>query len=141
MRTDQWHCFFYPESGSFGCTKQACQFRDAIADKEEFKPDRMTIIGISPDPIQKQGEFVKKQNLNFPILSDEKREVANAFGVGTGMLGLVKYSRTTFITDSKGVIRDVLDATMNYGAHISFVAKWAKILEEEEMRSANAQSS
>jgi len=33
-------------------------------DKEEFKPDRMTIIGISPDPIQKQGEFVKKHNLN-----------------------------------------------------------------------------
>jgi hypothetical protein len=36
----------------------------APLDKEEFKPDRMTIIGISPDPIQKQGEFVKKQNLN-----------------------------------------------------------------------------
>ena len=41
----------------------------------------------------------------FPILSDENREVANAYGVGTGMLGLIKYSRTTFIIDSKGIIR------------------------------------
>lgn len=23
--------FFYPKSGSFGCTKEACQFRDAVA--------------------------------------------------------------------------------------------------------------
>ncbi|KAK2465244.1 hypothetical protein APHAL10511_002598 [Amanita phalloides] len=122
---------FYPESGSFGCTKQACQFRDAVAAKEEFKPDKMTVIGISPDPVQKQGGFVTKHNLNFPILSDEKREIANAYGVGTGMLGLVRYSRTTFIIDKKGIIRDVLDATMNYGAHIDFVAKWAKILEKE----------
>jgi peroxiredoxin Q/BCP len=84
----------------------------------------MTIIGISPDPIKKQGAFVEKQKLNvsyyifrkkylyerailrqFPILSDEKREVANAYDVGTGMLGLVKYSRTTFIIDGKGIIR------------------------------------
>lgn len=23
--------FFYPKAGSYGCTKEACQFRDAIA--------------------------------------------------------------------------------------------------------------
>jgi thioredoxin-dependent peroxiredoxin len=23
--------FFYPKSGSYGCTKEVCQFRDAIA--------------------------------------------------------------------------------------------------------------
>jgi hypothetical protein len=33
--------------------------------------------------------------------------------------------------------RDVLDATMNYGAHISFAVKWAKILEKEEIESAS----
>ena len=41
----------------------------------------------------------------FPILSDEKGEVAKAYGVGSGLLGLAKYSRTTFIIDSKGTIR------------------------------------
>lgn len=33
--------------------------------------------------------------------------------------------------------RDILDATMNYGAHISFAVKWAKILEKEEIESAS----
>ncbi|KAF8631814.1 hypothetical protein AX17_005029 [Amanita inopinata Kibby_2008] len=129
---------FYPESFSYGCTKQACQFRDAIKEKDEFKHDKITIIGISPDPVEKQGQFVREQNLNFPILSDNEREVANKYGVGTGMLGLVKYSRTTYIIDKKGTIRGKLDATMNYGAHAKFVAEWLNKLENEEKEAATA---
>ncbi|KAM6494222.1 Thioredoxin-like fold [Amanita muscaria] len=123
---------FYPESGSMGCTRQACQFRDAIAGKEEFKAEKITIIGISPDSVKKQEQFWQKQNLNFPILSDGKREAANAYNVGTGMLGLVSYARTTFIIDKRGVVRDSLEATMNYGAHAIFIDKWAKLLQKED---------
>lgn len=75
--------FFYPKSGSFGCTKEACQFRDALAgkqnccdwewrttteyscptEKEVFKDDRAQVIGVSPDPVAKQKLFVEKQKL------------------------------------------------------------------------------
>ncbi|KAG6900172.1 hypothetical protein C0993_001884 [Termitomyces sp. T159_Od127] len=76
--------------GSYGCTKEACQFRDAIAgklhayipsdmyksrsgvnilaEKIAFKPGKVQIIGISPDPVDKQKWFVEKEKLT--VISD-----------------------------------------------------------------------
>jgi len=124
--------FFYPKSGSFGCTKQACQFRDAIAEKDIFKPGKVQIIGISPDPVEKQKAFVEKEKLTYPVLSDVNQETSKAYKVGKGMLGLTALARVTFIIDKKGVVRDALDATMNYGAHSKFVEKWLDKLDAED---------
>ncbi|KAF4617246.1 hypothetical protein D9613_005847 [Agrocybe pediades] len=130
--------FFYPQSGSYGCTKQACQFRDAIAEKDTFKPGRVQIIGISPDSVEKQKAFVEKQKLTYPVLSDTKRETFKTYGIGKGMLGLVPVARVTFIIDKKGIVRDALDATMNYGAHSKFVEKWLDKLDEEDKKAPTA---
>lgn len=124
--------FFYPESGSMGCTRQACQFRDAIAEKDTFKPGKVQIIGISPDPVEKQKAFVEKEKLTYPVLSDVDKEVCKAYGIPKGMYGLVAVARVTFIVDKKGIVRDALDATMNYGAHSKFVEKWLDKLDGEE---------
>ncbi|KIK69577.1 hypothetical protein GYMLUDRAFT_66875 [Collybiopsis luxurians FD-317 M1] len=124
--------FFYPKSFSYGCTKEACQFRDALAEREVFKDDRAVVIGISPDSVETQKSFVEKQKLTYPVLSDEKLEARNAYKVGKGMLGMTDYARTTFIIDGKGVVRDVMDATINYGGHSKFVAKWLEKLQKEK---------
>ncbi|KAF8194175.1 peroxiredoxin Q [Pholiota molesta] len=116
--------FFYPESGSYGCTKEACQFRDAIAEKDTFKPGSVEIIGISPDPVEKQKKFVEK----------EKLTTFKAYAIGRGILGLLPVARVTFIVDKKGNVRDALDATVNYGAHSKFVEKWLAKLEAEELK-------
>ncbi|KDR82771.1 hypothetical protein GALMADRAFT_238291 [Galerina marginata CBS 339.88] len=128
--------FFYPQSGSYGCTKQACQFRDAIAEKDTFKPGKVQIIGISPDSVEKQKTFVEKQKLTYPVLSDIDRETFKAYGIGKGMMGLVPVARVTFVVDKKGVVRDALDATMNYGAHSKFVEKWLDKLDKEDEAAA-----
>ncbi|EMD39977.1 hypothetical protein CERSUDRAFT_112219 [Gelatoporia subvermispora B] len=125
--------FFYPKSGSFGCTKEACQFRDALAEKDLFKRTKVEIIGISPDPVDKQKAFVEKEKLTYPILSDSNGEARKAYSVGKGILGLVD-ARVTFVIDSKGVVRDALDATMNYNAHLKFVTKWLDKLEAEDKK-------
>ncbi|KAF8964287.1 thioredoxin-like protein [Flammula alnicola] len=132
--------FFYPESGSFGCTKEACQFRDAIAEKDTFKPGKVQIIGISPDPVEKQKAFVEKENLTYPVLSDVNKEAVKAYGIGKGILGLVAVARVTFIIDKKGIVRDALDATVNYGAHSKFVDKWLTKLEAEDRGEAPAEA-
>ncbi|KAE9404056.1 peroxiredoxin Q [Gymnopus androsaceus JB14] len=125
--------FFYPKAGSFGCTKEACQFRDALAEKDVFKDDRALVIGVSPDPVEKQKLFVEKEKLTYPVLSDEKHEARTAYKVGKGMMGLTDYARVTFIIDGKGVVRlDALDATMNYGAHSKFVTRWLEKLQKEQ---------
>ncbi|KAG7088464.1 hypothetical protein E1B28_012453 [Marasmius oreades] len=123
--------FFYPKSGSYGCTKEACQFRDAISEKGSFKSDKVTVIGISGDPVEKQKLFVEKQKLTFPVLSDKEGKARKAYNVGRGMMGLTD-ARVTFIIDEKGIVRDALDATMNYGAHSKFVAQWLEKLEKEK---------
>ncbi|KAL0961029.1 hypothetical protein HGRIS_006020 [Hohenbuehelia grisea] len=123
--------FFYPKSGSFGCTKEACQFRDAIAEKDTFKPGKVLIVGVSPDPVDKQRLFVEKQKLTYPVLSDESGAARAAYGVGRGLLGLLDVARVTFVIDGKGILRDVLDTTMNYGGHSKFVARWLDRLEGE----------
>ncbi|EAU85749.1 hypothetical protein CC1G_04966 [Coprinopsis cinerea okayama7 len=126
---------FYPESGSYGCTQQICQFRDAVVDKVNFNPDRVQIIGISANTVEKQKGFVEKHSLPFPILSDVKKEAVAKYRVPRGMAGLVPVARVTFVIDSKGVVRDALDTTMNYGAHQGFVEKWLTKLEGEESKS------
>ncbi|KAJ7175822.1 peroxiredoxin Q [Mycena filopes] len=124
--------FFYPKAGSYGCTKEACQFRDAIAEKDTYKVGKVEIIGISPDPVEKQKAFVEKHKLTYPVLSDTKGEAAKAYGVGKGLFGLADVARTTVIIDAKGNIRDTVEGTLNYGAHSKFVTKWLEKLEAED---------
>ena len=72
--------YFYPKASTPGCTKQACQLRDAIKDLEDADMD---VYGISTDSVKKQKDFHKTQDLNFPLLADSDGKVAAKFGVLT----------------------------------------------------------
>ncbi|KAG1749287.1 thioredoxin-like protein [Suillus lakei] len=133
--------FFYPEAGKRSpihmfrpeversvATREACQFRDALVEKEIFKRTDVQVIGISPDPVPKQKQFVESQNLTVSCLENSERHATRstfayqAFHVGKGLLGFAD-ARTTFVIDNEGIIRDSLSATMNYNAHVKFVVK------------------
>lgn len=122
--------FFYPEAGTFGCTREACQFRDALVEKEIFKRTDVQVIGISPDPVSKQKQFAESQNLNYTVLSDERHIAYQAFHIGRSLLGFTD-ARTTFVIDSEGIIRDSLSATINYNTHVRFVTKALEKLEPQ----------
>jgi len=104
--------YFYPKASTPGCTVQACGIRDY---KTQWDKARVTILGISPDPVKKIKTFHEKQNLNFDLLSDETQEVAKNFGVwgpkkfmGRSYEGIL---RTTFVLEKKGkkiVIKDLM---------------------------------
>ncbi|KAF9013498.1 thioredoxin-like protein [Cyathus striatus] len=121
--------FFYPESGSYGCTRQACQLRDAVAEKPTFNPGKVEIIGISTDPVEKQKEFVVKEKLN---------EAVGLYGVGKGMFGLVNTARVTFIIDKKGI--GYIGCNDEYGAHSKFATNWLEKLEAEDTTTPTATS-
>lgn len=66
------------------------------------------VIGISPDPPDKQKRFDTKYRLNFPLLSDSDHVVAEAYGVwgeknmyGKKVMGIV---RSSFLIDERGKI-------------------------------------
>ncbi|MFC0113711.1 thioredoxin-dependent thiol peroxidase [Kibdelosporangium aridum] len=97
--------YFYPAAGTPGCTKQACDFRDNLAELNDAGFD---VIGISPDSPAKLAKFVEAEGLTFPLLSDEDRSVMTkwaAFGekqnYGRTVMGVI---RSTFIVDGDGKI-------------------------------------
>ena len=70
--------FFYPAAMTYGCTKESCHFRDL---KSEFEAVGAQRVGISADSVDKQHQFSEKHSFDYPLLSDEDRTVAEAFGV------------------------------------------------------------
>lgn len=97
--------YFYPKDNTSGCTTQACDLRDTLPEIDE---KGAVVLGVSPDPISSHEKFRNKFSLNFPLLSDEDHQVAEAYGVWKekSMYGR-KYwgiERSTFIIDEDGVV-------------------------------------
>jgi len=97
--------YFYPAASTPGCTKQACDFRDNLAELNEAGLD---VVGISPDKPEKLAKFRDAQGLTFPLLSDPDREVLTAWGAfgekkmyGKTVQGVI---RSTFVVDEDGKI-------------------------------------
>ena len=70
--------YFYPKDDTPGCTKEACNFRDHFA---QFKKRGVLILGVSTDPIKSHEKFTEKFDLPFPLLADEDKTIAQAYGV------------------------------------------------------------
>lgn len=69
--------YFYPKAMTPGCTTQACGIRDS---KKELAKEKIVVLGISPDPVEKLQKFIDKEKLNFTLLSDEDHAIAEKYG-------------------------------------------------------------
>ncbi|MEW6974100.1 peroxiredoxin [Trueperella pyogenes] len=69
--------YFYPRAMTPGCTTEACDFRDS---ENSLKAAGYTVIGISPDPVERLQKFVDKKELNFALASDPDKTVMKAWG-------------------------------------------------------------
>jgi len=97
--------YFYPAASTPGCTKEACDFRDNLA---ELNGAGLDVVGISPDKPEKLHKFRDKEDLTFPLLSDPDRGVLQAWGAygektmyGKTVQGVI---RSTFVVDEDGKI-------------------------------------
>jgi peroxiredoxin Q/BCP len=95
--------YFYPAASTPGCTKQACDFRDSLA---ELNGAGLDVVGISPDKPEKLAKFRDAEGLTFPLLSDPDRSVLTAWGAfgeksmyGKTVQGVI---RSTFVVDERG---------------------------------------
>ncbi|MFA7315149.1 MAG: thioredoxin-dependent thiol peroxidase [Candidatus Magasanikbacteria bacterium] len=70
--------YFYPKDMTPGCTIEAKCFRDR---NNELKKFGVQVLGISVDSIESHKKFNEKHGLNFPLLSDEKKDVVEKYGV------------------------------------------------------------
>jgi peroxiredoxin Q/BCP len=100
--------YFYPKDETPGCTREACDFRDASA---EFERHDTVILGVSTDSLESHQRFREKHHLPFPLLVDEDAAVSKQYGVykqrnlyGKKYMGI---ERTTFVIDRTGRIAQI----------------------------------
>ena len=100
--------YFYPKDDTPGCTIEAKDFRDHIA---EFTKAGAVIIGVSKDSLKSHDKFKEKFCLPFPLASDEDGSMCDSYGVwveksmyGKSYMGI---ERATFLVDKNGFIRNI----------------------------------
>jgi peroxiredoxin Q/BCP len=95
--------YFYPKADTPGCTTQSCAVSESLA---VLRQAGMEAVGISPDSPARQKKFDEKHSLGFPLLADETKTVAEAYGVwgeksmyGKRFFGIV---RSAFVVGEDG---------------------------------------
>ena len=97
--------YAYPAASTPGCTKQACDFRDSLA---ELNGAGLDVIGISPDKPAKLAKFRDAEGLTFPLVSDPEKTVLTEYGAfgekqlyGKTVTGVI---RSTFVIAPDGTL-------------------------------------
>ena len=100
--------YFYPKDDTPGCTKEACNFRDA---NHLLQRRGVVVLGVSADDVASHQEFADKYSLPFPLLSDTDTKVSQLYDVwkeknmyGKKYMGV---NRETFLIDKEGVVRKI----------------------------------
>lgn len=97
--------FFYPRDNTTGCTNESQQFSKLAP---EYDKAGTKVYGVSKDSMVSHHKFIAKQSLAINLLSDEKSDVCEQFGVwaekkmyGKSFMGIV---RTTFLINGDGCV-------------------------------------
>ncbi len=94
---------FFPAAFTSGCTEELCTFRDSLSAFEELDT---AVYGISTDLPFAQNEFIRQEELSFPLLSDFEHEVIRTYGVVREDFYDVLFvaERSVFVLDSAGTV-------------------------------------
>lgn len=101
--------YFYPQAMTPGCAAQACDFRDSWA---PLQAAGYTVLGVSPDAVEKLAQFRDRDDLPFTLLSDPDHIAMAAYDTwgekqnyGKTYMGVI---RSTFIINATGHIEHAL---------------------------------
>ncbi|MGN6546309.1 MAG: peroxiredoxin [Aureliella sp.] len=108
---------WFPRAFTGGCTQECKSFREA---GKELKNYDVAYFTASNDPVQKNKDFAKKLDLDYPILSDPDSKNAKAFGVLNEDRNAA--NRVTFIIGKNGKILAV-DDKVKTATHAQDLAK------------------
>lgn len=98
--------YFYPKDDTPGCTSEAGQFGDEIA---EFRRKGAEVVGVSRDSAASHQKFKEKYGIPYRLLADTEQKLCDAFGViveknmyGKKSLGV---QRSTFLFEGGKIVR------------------------------------
>ncbi len=87
--------------GARGCTPQSCAFRDHA---DDLAKHGATVLGVSAQPAPEQLEFAQREHIPYPLLSDERLQLAETLALPTfEAAGMRLYKRLTFIARKRRI--------------------------------------
>ena len=100
--------YFYPKDLTPGCTTQAINFSERLAD---IKALGAQVIGVSKDPVKRHDKFIEKHDLKFALIADEDGILCEAFDcwVEKQMYGktYMGIERSTFLISPNGNVSEI----------------------------------
>ena len=91
--------FFYPKDHTRVCTKQACTLQASVA---EFGRLGANVLGSSTGSVNSHLSFAEKNGIDFPLIADERGEVAKLFQAFRPLIRISK--RITYVIGKDGKI-------------------------------------
>ena len=76
--------YFYPRDGTRGCTREATRF---VAEYDSYRDAGVAVYGVSVDDVDSHCEFAANNDIEFDLLADPEREIADAYDVPEGPAG------------------------------------------------------
>lgn len=111
--------FAFPKANemSFGCSMQACEFRDEFPRIEALNA---VVFGLSADPIEQMKKWRNNRKLTYDLLSDTDHKILEAWGAWgiSGLMGIKipMVNRSYWVIDEYGML---IDQQINVGPKAS----------------------
>ncbi len=104
--------YFYPADNTPGCVKEACSFRNSYEDLKKY----VEVLGVSKNSQKSHQNFASKYDLPFPLLVDDKKEIAAAYGAD----GVFFPRRVSFLIGPDQTVKKIYEK-INVVEHVSDV--------------------
>jgi peroxiredoxin len=89
--------------GARGCTPQSCGFRDHAS---ELAASGARVAGLSSQSLEDQVEFAARNRIPYPVISDERLELARYLGLPTfDVDGLTLYKRLALVAERRRIVK------------------------------------
>ena len=96
--------YFYPKDFTSGCTLEAHNFQQDLA---QYEHANAVIVGVSVDTAESHKDFCTKEGLSFKLLSDPEAQVSARYGSVMDYKGAKLSARNTFLIDPQGKVAKV----------------------------------
>ncbi|HKZ48457.1 MAG TPA: peroxiredoxin [Thermoplasmata archaeon] len=107
--------YFYPADETYGCTREACAFRDNM---EDLAKEGAEVVGVSVQDQESHKRFAEHHALRFRLLADPGKRICRTYEA-LGFLGVAK--RITYLIDPEGRIRFAYRSEIDPVSHVERV--------------------
>jgi peroxiredoxin (alkyl hydroperoxide reductase subunit C) len=121
--------FFYPADFTFICPTEVAGFSRTA---EDFAAESAEILGVSVDSVTSHRSWAEELGgINYPLLSDEEKNVSRAYGVLDEKEGVAL--RATFLINPNGEVAYVVISHVNVGRSVDETLRVLKALRTERL--------